>query len=113
MCVRDFLVWSETVSPSAPNLSPYLTLGGIVCLGLIILVVVIPLITRFSIWFEALTLMGEGLGQYLGHPRLVWLACLVVALMICGCVVLAIVLAGALLTCNPDSPAQLCRLIGR
>jgi hypothetical protein len=101
------------VPPSAPNLTPYLTLGGIVCLGLIILAVVVPLLTRLSIWAEALTLAGEGLGEYLGHPRLVWLACLVVVLMICGCVVLVIVVAGALLTCNPGNTAQLCRLIGR
>jgi hypothetical protein len=101
------------VSPSSPNLSPYLTLGGIICAGLVILAVVVPLVMRFSVLLEALTLAGEGLGEYLGHPRLVWLGCLVAALMVCGCGVMVIVLAGALLTCNPDSPAQLCRLIGR
>ncbi len=96
-----------------PNLTPYLALGGIVCLGLIILAVVVPLLARFSIWFEALTMAGEGLGEYLGHPRLVWLGCLVVALMLCGCCVLVIVLAGALLTCGQGNTSQLCRLIGR
>jgi hypothetical protein len=101
------------VPSSPPNLTPYLALGGIVCLGLVVLLVAVPLLTRFSIWFEALTMVGEGLGQYLGHPRLVWLGCLVITLMCCGCVVLVIVLAGALLTCGQGNSAQLCRLIGR
>ncbi len=95
------------------NIGPYITLGIIVAIALVVLVVLIPLLTRLSFIMEAISLMLEGLGEYTEHPRLVWLGCLVLVLTCLGCAVVAVVVAGSLLTCNTSSPAYLCRLIGR
>ncbi|GEM_PF-4979163 len=88
-------------------------LVGLICLAAIGVFVVVPALVRFTTWFEALSLLVEGLGEYTGHHRLAWLGCVALFLGIAACCVVTLVLAGALLTCNASNPAQLCRLIGR
>ena len=75
--------------------------------------VVMPFLTRFSRVLEALPLLIEGLGEYFGNPRLVWLGCLIIALTLVACCVLAVVGGGLLVSCFTGNPTQLCRLIGR
>ncbi len=95
------------------DIGPYITLAVIIVIALALILVVVPLLTRLSFVVEALSLGIEGLGEYTGHPKLMWLGCLVFVMMCCGCAVLAIVLTGSLITCSSSNPAYLCRLIGR
>jgi hypothetical protein len=88
-------------------------LVGMACLGLVFIVVVLPFLGHFSIVLEALTLMLEGIGEYIGNPRLVWLACGVIFLMILGCCCVTVIVAGSLVTCTTSTPAQICNLIRR
>ena len=101
------------MSSSSIDLRALIVLVSLVCLGAIVVLVVVPLLLRFTTWFEALALLLEGVGEFAGHSRLVWLGCVAVVLGIMGCCVVALVVSGALLTCNSGNPAQLCRLIGR
>ncbi len=88
-------------------------LGGIACIVLVVVLVVVPILTRFTGALEALTLLVEGLGEYFGNPRLVWLGCVVAVLTLIGCCVVSVVGGGVLLSCFSGNPGQLCRLIGR
>lgn len=99
---------TSTTDPRAAAL-----LIGLICLAAIGLFVIVPALVRFTTWFEALSLLVEGIGEYTGHHRLVWLGCAAVCLGIAACCVVTLALTGALLTCNASNPAQLCRLIGR
>jgi len=85
---------------------------GLLFVGLLILLVMMRVLTRVSVIFEAFSLLEEPLGEYLGNPRLVMLGCVVVLLGIVGCCVLAFILIGALLTCGTAFPSGLCHLIG-
>ncbi len=95
------------------NIGPYVTLVAIIVVALLIMLVVAPLLTRLSLIFEAISVALEGLGEYTGHPKLVWLGCLVVVMVCFGCAVLAVIVAGSLMTCSSGNPAYLCRLFGR
>jgi Na+/proline symporter len=88
-------------------------LAGAACLAALLFVVVLPLLTRFGPVLEALPLLIEGLGEYFGNPRLVWLGCLIIGLTLIGCCILTVVGGGLLLGCFTGNPSQLCRLIGR
>ncbi len=100
----------------ASSSDPRLTLAllvGLGCVGMLVIFVVLPLLGRFSVGLEALSLLIEGLGEYFGNTRIVWLGCIVIFLTIMGCCLITIVLGGALITCNTGNPAALCRLVGR
>jgi hypothetical protein len=88
-------------------------LAGIACLAILIVVVAVPILTQFAGTLEALSMLMEGLGDYFGNTRLVWLGCTVIALTIVGCCVLGVVGGGVLVTCFSGNPVQVCRLIGR
>ena len=102
-----------TVSTSSLDVRVLVFFAALLCLGGMVAFIVVPASLRFTTWFEALTLLMEGIGEYTGHHRLVWLGCLALVLGIAGCCVVGLVASGALLTCNGNNPAQLCRLIGR
>ena len=87
--------------------------AGIACLALLVVAVAVPTLTHFAGVLEALTMLMEGLGEYVGSTRLVWLGCTVIALTIVGCCVVGVVGGGVLVTCFSGNPVQLCRLIGR
>ena len=95
------------------NSTGLLFLAGAACLAILLFAVVIPFLTRFSRVLEALPLLIEGLGEYFGNPRLVWLGCLIIGLTLIACCVLTVVGGGLLLGCFTGNPTQLCRLIGR
>jgi hypothetical protein len=86
---------------------------AMVCLAALFVTVVVPFMARFTLIFEAVTLVVEGLGSYFGNSRIIWLGCLFVGLSLIGCCVITVVIAGALFTCTTNNPSQLCRLIGR
>jgi Na+/pantothenate symporter len=88
-------------------------LGGIACIAILVVVVIVPLLTRFAGTVEAVTLLMEGLGEYFGNARVVWLGCVIIVLTFVGCCIVGIVGGGVLLSCFTTNPAQLCRLIGR
>jgi hypothetical protein len=88
-------------------------LAGIACIGILVVAVIVPILTRFTGVLEALTLLMEGLGEYFGNPRTVWLGCVVVVLTLIGCCIVGVVGSGVLLSCFSTNPVQLCRLIGR
>ena len=88
-------------------------LAGLGIAAVIVAMVVFPLLGRLSLIIEAGSLLAEGLGEYFGNPRVVWIGCLVVLLTIGCCCCIVVVGAGALLTCGTANPSQLCRLIGR
>jgi hypothetical protein len=88
-------------------------LAGIACLGILVVAVIVPILTRFTGTLEALTFLMEGLGEYVGNARIVWLGCIVVVLTFVGCCIIGIVGGGVLLSCFTSNPAQICRLIGR
>ncbi len=86
---------------------------GLVVLGLLILIVILRVISRASVVFEAISLLEEPLGDYLGNPRLVMLGCFVIVIMIVSCCALVFIVVGALLTCATSNPSGLCHIIGR
>jgi len=90
-----------------------LFLAVLLVIALLVVFFVTPLLAQFGLGFEALTLLLEGLGDYFGNKRIVWLVCLVVGLTICGCCVVTTAIGGAFLTCFTDQPTRLCSLIGR
>jgi len=100
------------LSSTDPRLTVILIAGAAV-IGFILLFVVLPLFGRFSLALEAINLLAEPLGEYVGNPKVALLGCLVVGLILCACCVLLFVGAGALLTCGTSNPSQLCRIIGR
>ncbi len=100
-----------TTSTTGSNVS-LIVLGGLICLAIVVVVVIVPFFTRFGATLEALSILLEGLGEYFGNPRIVWLGCLIVSLTIIGCCIIAIIGGSALLTCFSNNPVPLCRLIG-
>ena len=88
-------------------------LAGLAVVGFVLLFVVLPLVGRVSLFLEAINLLAEPLGEYVGNPKVALLGCLVVALVIAACCVLVFVGAGALLTCGTTNPSQFCHIIGR
>lgn len=86
---------------------------GMACMGMLVIFVVLPLLGRFSIFIEAMTLMIEAVGSNYGNTRVIWLGCGVVVLTVLGCCLVTVIIAGALLTCSTNNPAAICRLIGR
>ena len=88
-------------------------LAGIACIGILVVAVIVPILTRFTGTLEALTLLMEGLGEYFGSARVVWLGCIVIVLTFVGCCIIGVVGGGVLLSCFTTNPGQLCRLIGR
>ncbi len=88
-------------------------LAGVACVGVLIITVAAPLLTQFAGLIEALNLLMEGLGEYFGSTRIVWLGCAVIILTVVGCCVVCVVGGGVLVTCFSGNPVQFCRLIGR
>ena|SRR5689334_7525920 len=88
-------------------------LAGMACLGGLFIVFVLPFLGRVSIGIEALSLLISGIGDYVGNPRIIWLGCLVVTLLVAACCIIVLVTVGAFLTCTTGNPSQICRLIGR
>ncbi len=95
------------------NIGPYVTLGAILVIALLVILVAVPLLTRLSFIAEAISLILEGLGEYTEHPRLVWLGCIVGVMLCCGCIIIAVVVGAALTTCGSSNPALLCHVFGR
>lgn len=89
-----------------------LIIGGL-CVGVIILFLALPLLERFSLYLEAISLISEGLGEYFGNPGLVRLGCLVFVLMIVGCCIITIVGAGTAISCTTGNTAAICSLFRR
>lgn len=98
---------------SDSNLRIFAFLGAMACLAGVLVFVGVPFILRFTTLFEALSLLVEGIGEYTGNRRVVWLGCAVLALSIVGCCIVTLVVGGALLTCNTSNAVQLCRWLGR
>ena len=90
-----------------------LVMAALLIIALLALFFITPLLAQFGLGFEALTLLLEGVGDYFGNKRVVWLGCLVVGLAICGCCVVTTAVGGAFLTCLTDQPTRICSLIGR
>lgn len=88
-------------------------LGGLIFLGILLVVIILPIVGRLSLLVEAVSLLSEPLGDYVGNPRLVILGCIVLGLLLLGCCVVALLLGSALLTCNTANPAGICHLVGR
>jgi len=100
------------VSTSDPRTSLIL-IGGLIFLGILLIVIVLPILGRVSLLVEVASLLSEPLGEYVGNPRLVMLGCVVLGLAIVGCCVVVVLLGSALLTCNTANPAGICHLVGR
>jgi hypothetical protein len=88
-------------------------LAGFACIGGLLIFFVLPIIGRFSIGVEALSLLIAGIGEYFGNPRVIWLGCLVFLLVTAACCFIVVIIGGSLLTCSTANPSQLCRLVGR
>ena len=98
---------------SANDVHTLLTVGGLIVLGLLIIIIVVPLVGRLSLLIEAFSLLSEPLGDLFGNQRVVLLGCLVLGLVVAGCCVIALVAGSALLTCGSANPSGLCHMIGR
>ncbi len=83
------------------------------CVGVIVLFMALPLLERFSLYFEAFSLLMEGIGEYINNPGLVRLGCLVIILMIVGCCIITIVGAGTAISCTTGNTAAICTLFKR
>ncbi len=81
-------------STQIPLTPTTLLIIGTLCVGAIILIFALPLVERFSLYFEAINLLAEGIGEYFNNPGLVRLGCLIAVLMIVGCCIITIVGAG-------------------
>jgi hypothetical protein len=88
-------------------------LGAMAILGFVGIFVVLPMLAQFGLAAEAFALLTDGIGEYFGQPRVIWLGCLVFIMICAGCCLIVIVLGGATLTCSSSTPSQLCRLIMR
>ena len=86
---------------------------GLACLGVLVIFVVLPFIGHVSLIIEAGSLMLEGLGEYFGNTRLVYLGCAVVVLTILACCAIVVLILGALITCTAGNPAQICHVLRR
>jgi hypothetical protein len=109
-------LWSGVVNAfnfNDPSILAAVFLAGAFCVGILLIVVVLPAIAHFSLAVEAISLLVDGIGHFFGQSRLVWLACGVLMLSCIGCCVVTIALGGSLITCNTATPSQLCRFFGR
>ena len=93
--------------------SSLILLGGLIFLGILLVIIILPILGRLSLLVEVVSLLSEPLGDYVGNPRLVILGCGVLLLVIAGCCVVLLLLGSALLTCNTPNPASICHLVGR
>ncbi len=100
------------MSTSDPR-SSLILIGGLIFLGILLIVIVLPILGRLSLLVEVASLLSEPLGDYVGNPRLVMLGCGVLLLVVAGCCVVVLLLGSALLTCNTANPASICHLVGR
>jgi hypothetical protein len=97
-----------------PVIDPRLVAIIILLVAFLILVfIVVPLVGRFSLLLEALTLLSEPLGDLLGNQRNVLLGCFVLLLAIIACCIISFIIVGSLLTCGSANPSGLCHLVGR
>lgn len=97
-----------------PAIDPRLVAIVVLLIAFVILVfVVVPVLGRFSLILEAVTLLAEPLGDIFGSQRNVLLGCFVFFLVIAGCCIISFVIVGSLLTCTSANPSSLCHMIGR
>src|SRR5260221_8083447 len=102
----------STVNSTNSIVSIALVLGA-GCVGLILIFVVLPVVAHVLGIFEALSLLIQGLGEYVGNPTLTWLGCAVLVMILAAFCLIPLVLIGASLTCQTASPSQFCGLFAR
>ncbi len=100
------------MSSNDPRLGVALVIG-LICLGILVFFIVIPILVRFTTLLEVWGVIVEFIGEATGNPRLAFFGCLVVGLIVAGCCVISLAVVGAFLTCPTSNPSQLCRLIAR
>jgi hypothetical protein len=88
-------------------------LGGFLCFGILMILIVIPFLGRFALWLEVSTLLAEALGSFFQRPGLVQIGCFVIILMILGCCCFVVALLVSGVTCFTNNPSGICRLFGR
>ena len=99
---------------AAPNpIVSIVILIGVLIIALILIFVVLPFVAHVLGIFEALSIMIQGIGEYVGNTTLVWLGCGAIAVTLVSCCLITIVLVAASLTCPTANPSQLCGIFGR
>ena len=102
----------STVGSTPPIGSIALVLGAL-CITLIFIFFVLPFLAHVMGVFEALSIMIQGIGEYVGNTTLVWLGCAAIAMILAACCLIPIVLIAASLTCQTANPSQICGLFAR